>query len=178
MDNITTNITNYLNNIKINIKSKIFSNLNNIEYNKLYDYYINLIIYIYIHIFYPNTIDNYIKQLELNNNRDIYAILNLLLPMIDDKNGTYILHKKIRNLKDISLLKSNEEYEITKIQYDRFYLSLDKNNYNNDIEIKLDKLCKEYIYSINDIEHNYKLLLNTIDIISNIYSSNSLLMEF
>ena len=167
MDNITTNITNYLNNIKINIKSKIFSNLDNIEYNLLYGYYTNLIIYIYIHIFYPNTIDNYIKQLELNNNRDLYAILNLLLPMIDDKNGTYILHKKISNLKDISILKTKNEYEITKIQYDRFYLSKDKNEYDEDIEKILDKKCKEYEYNINDIEHNYKLLLDTIDIISN-----------
>lgn len=160
MNIITSNITDYLNNIKLNIKTKIFMNLNNIEYNKLYDYYINLIIYIYIHIFYPNSIENYIKQLELNNNRDLYAILNLLLPMIDDKNGSYELHKKIINLKDISLLKSNNEYEITKIQYDRFYYSKD----HKDLLSK--NITKEYEYKIEDIEHNYKLLLDTIDRIS------------
>ena len=143
----------YLISIKEEIKSKIFTFLNTYEFNLLYDYYIKLVIYIYIHINKSSNIKDYIKQLELNNSRDKKAIINLLLPQINDMNGTYILHKKIKYLKDICTYIENNEYNISNIQYDRAYL-LDKNKH------------LDYEYSIKDIEHNYKLLLDTIDIIS------------
>ena len=144
----------YLITIKKNIKDQIFTNLNTNEFDLFYDYYIKLVKYIYLHIHKSSNTKNYIDQLELNNSRDIKAIINLLLPQINDVNGTYILHKKIEFLKDISLHKKNNKYNITYIQYDRAYL-LDKDE------------IEEYEYSIDDIKHNYILLLDTIDIISN-----------
>jgi hypothetical protein len=86
----------------------------------------------------------YYNQFYQNDYRDIKSVINLLLPYIDDKNGTYELHKQVHTLSDIA------KTEITNINYDR---SL------NDDEI--------YRYSEKDLEINKKLILDTLNVVSN-----------
>ena len=144
------------------IKDYLLINLDNTEKYNLIDYYKNIIYYIYIKICNNITLDKYIEKLKSNEYRDAIAIFNLLLPYIDDKEGTFELHQKINKLSDISCLKKNNNYNITNIQYDRCIFNL----YNNDNREKVMNIS-EYEYKINDIDNNYKLLLNTLDIISN-----------
>jgi len=91
-----------------------------------------------------NNKDIYYDQFYQNDFRDIKSIINLLLPYIDDKNGTYELHKQIFSLADIA--KPN----ITNINYDR-------------------SLNEDAIYKFGekDLQVNCKLLIDTLNVISN-----------
>ena len=139
------------------IQKNILPNLNYDDFNKISNLYEKLLNYIYIKICSNISENDFIKKLKENEYSDAISIFNLLLPYIDDKNGSFELHKKIRNLQDISCLKKDDDYIISNVQYDRCYL------YNENNKLMSD----EYKYSYNDIKMNYELLLNSLDIISN-----------
>jgi hypothetical protein len=90
------------------MRKNILTNLNDIEFKRLMNMLEELINYIAIR-FNFNLLESekYIYQLKQNNNRDIYAIFNLLLPYIDDDNSFY-LHKQIFYLSDITIKKQKD----------------------------------------------------------------------
>lgn len=123
----------------------IFPNLIINERNLLKYYTLNIIEYISCRFCFDlNNKNLYYDQFYQNNYRDIKSIIVLLLPFIDDKNGTYELHKQIYTLTDIA--KSN----ITNINKDR--------SLNEDTIYKFSK---------QDIEVNYNLILDTLNVTSN-----------
>lgn len=124
------------------IIKEILINLVLSDLEKLLNLLYNIINYI-VFRFGVNPIDynNFWEQIIDNNNRNIIAFFNLLLPFIDDKENYYI-YKKIYRISDISLK------DITNVS----------DNYN-------DEENKTYEYK--NILINYCILLNTIDSISN-----------
>jgi len=152
------------------IRSKILTKLNENEFNMIAKMLIDLIEYISIRFnFNPQKYFEYEQQLKQNNNKDLIAIFNLLLPYIDDKDGSYILHKQISYLSDISLKKNDikvinkNPYTITNLQFGLANIT-DEHINSNYIS---SNAINEYHYSINDIAANFHLLLGTIDQISN-----------
>ena len=146
----------YINNL---IRNKILPNLTITEFDNIIVMLNFIIEYISIRFaIHKDNFPSFWHQLTQNNNRDIIAIFNLLLPYIDDKEGTFELHKKIFSLKDISTKKdpsveNNEDlsinkYLISNVQYNLY-------------------MGKEVEYSIDYIYYNFSLLLETIDRISN-----------
>lgn len=126
-----------------NVINRIFPNLINNEKQIIKEYTINIINYISIRFCFDlKNKKIYYEQFYQNDYRDIKSIIILLLPFIDDVNGTYILHNEIKLLSDIT--------NITTINYDR---SL------NDTE--------NYKFSKLDLEINLKLILDTINVVSN-----------
>ena len=170
--------------IKILIRTNVMPNLELNEFDKLIDILIDVINYISIRFnFDLSNPSIYIHQLKQNNNRDIYAIFNLLLPYIDDNND-FELHKKIKKISDISLKKDPKLEEGFVDQSASSNINIIKNpyiitniQYNMNTEINSDTILTinktknknfiEYEYSLRDIRKNYYLLLNTIDQISN-----------
>jgi hypothetical protein len=129
----------------VNVINKIFPNLNQSHKNLIKNYTSQIIEYISCRFCFDlNNKELYYYQFYQNNFRDIKSVINLLLPYIDDKNGTYELHNQIYSLSDIA------KTEITNINYDR---SL------NDDEI--------YRYGEKDLEINYYLILDTLNVVSN-----------
>ena len=139
-----------------NVINKIFSNLNTSELDTICRRCYSLIDYIHTKFLIKSS-DNekFFEQLKRNKNREIIAIMNLLLPYIDDSNE-YEKYKKINTLSDITIKKNGTgDYDITNFQYSRGY-------YDYDTEI-----FKEYKFSDIDISMNYNLLCQTIDKICN-----------
>lgn len=135
-DSFKTNITKVIN--------QIFPNLNK-DKDIIKDYTIFIIEYISCRFCFDLDKKNiYYDQFYQNDFRDIKSVINLLLPYIDDKNGTYELHKQIISLADIAKL------EITNINYDR-------------------SLTEDAIYKFGkkDLKVNYNLLIDTLNVISN-----------
>jgi hypothetical protein len=135
-DSFKTNITKVIN--------QIFPNLNK-DKDIIKDFTILIIEYISCRFCFDLDKKNiYYDQFYQNDFRDIKSVINLLLPYIDDKNGTYELHKQIFSLADIAKL------EITNINYDR-------------------SLTEDAIYNFGekDLEVNYNLLIDTLNVISN-----------
>ena len=134
-----------INNIK-NVLDTIFPNLNDKEKQLIIKYTSQIIKYIACRFCF-NLEDEkiYNEQFNQNNFRDIKSVINLLLPFIDDKNGTYVLHEQITKLSDIA--KTN----ITNINYDR----------------SLAKTDAIYNYSEIDLDINYNLILDTLNVSSN-----------
>lgn len=136
------------------IKKTILTNLNEYDCDFLLDHLFKLINFVYNRFSINNMIDFW-NQLTDNNNKDIIALFNLLLPYINDNEGSYTLHKQIRLLSDISMKKNSKittptenPYIISNIQY---------NLYSD----------KEEIYDKNMFLSNFNLLLQTIEQISN-----------
>ena len=93
----------YIHNI---IRSNILINLNKQEFEFIMKLLVELINFIACRFnFDDNDNTKYVYQFKQNNNRDLYAIFNMLLPFIDDKGGSFQLHKQIYNLKDITIKK-------------------------------------------------------------------------
>lgn len=131
----------------------IFNNLNDIDLNLLTLEVYNIIDYITIKFGFKGDYSQFL----LNDNQDIKSILNILIPFIDDKQGSYILHKSITKLKDISIKKDKSiiekhinPYYVSNIQYDR----------------ELDDHI-EYEYGEADIIIQGYLIKDTINVISN-----------
>jgi hypothetical protein len=150
---LDTNKKLYISNL---IRNNILKNLNKDEFD-LIIYYLYKIIEFVVIRFNIDNFNNFWHQLVQNNNRDIIAFFNLLLPYIDDKGGSYELHNQIFKLKDISCKrksnidkydKSLNQYLISNIQYNLY-------------------IDKEVEYLKEHIGHNYQLLLETINRISN-----------
>jgi hypothetical protein len=158
----------------------IIPNLNNKELDILTNYNENLINFIAIK-FNLNG-DQYFNKLIENDNQDIISIFNMLLPNIENEDGLYTLHKKIYNIKDISIFDKSKK-NVTKIQFSRSItnLYLDNNDehfkkFSNNNFFKKKKIDEtsdnddyyyEYEYNLNDVDINFNLLLNTISRISN-----------
>jgi hypothetical protein len=87
----------------------------------------------------------YQQQFFNNNSRDIKSVVNMLVPYIDDMAGSYQLHRQLTTLADISTLPG-----VCNVQHDRHLGPRG-----------------EYRYSARDVEHNFKLLLDTINAVSN-----------
>jgi hypothetical protein len=134
-------------------KQKILSNLKYDEFINVMDKLVFLIEYINIRFaIRPQFFDAFWDQLLQNNHRDLIAIFNLMLPYIDDKEGSFNLHKEINTLSDISdkLIDPNND-------------DLSKNNYLI-TNVKYNLLES---YNLQTLNQSYALLLNTIDQISN-----------
>jgi hypothetical protein len=114
-----------------------------------------------------NTIDQWTQ----NNNRDIKAVINLLLPYIDDKDNSYLLKNLIdlnhlyyssntRNISDDIKNYSRDEILNKYFKYGNMGIGLIKNTDNNLFQNNGDKI----IYKI--IHHNFIALLKTLSIIN------------
>ena len=90
---IDNNFRSYIYNF---IRKNILTNLDLEEFEKIIILFCDLINFISIRFNFDLSNPNiYIYQLKQNNNRDLIALFNLLFPYIDDKNGTFNLHKQI-----------------------------------------------------------------------------------
>jgi hypothetical protein len=142
----------------------VLPKLNNTELKILSMYVYNIIILIYIKFnIETSEFDAYIKKLKENNNRDIIALMFMLLPYVDDKNN-FELFKKISKLNDIYIKKKDNKnpddpylYEISNIQYNRCIRKIK----NNRIETEEIEFQEEHL------QNNYYLLCGTIERISN-----------
>ncbi len=153
---LNTNRKLYINNV---IQKKILVNLLKDEFDILMKYLHILIEYISIRFAIKITdYDSFWHQLTQNNNRDIIALFNLLLPYIDDKEGNFDLHKQIYKLEDISIKKDPLLEKINDESINKYLISNIQYNMYHSTETKL---------SINNIEKNFSLLLETIDRVSN-----------
>lgn len=91
------------------IKSNVLINLNTNEFDQIVDLLAVTINYLaYRFNFDLSKSDQYVYQLKQNNHRDLYAIFNMLLPFIDDKGGSFSLHKMMRDISDITIKKDEE----------------------------------------------------------------------
>jgi hypothetical protein len=110
MQFINKSFEKYVNNIIV----QMFPNLINNHNKLIIKYTLEIIEYISCRFCFDlKNKELYYKQFYQNDYRDIKSVVNLLLPYIDDKNGTYELHKKVYTLSDIA------KTEITNINYDR-----------------------------------------------------------
>ena len=102
---VDINFKKYIENV---IRKTVLTNLNVSEFDQLMNLLYDLINFISIRFnFDLSNADQYIYQLKQNNNRDIYAIFNMLLPYIDDSDN-FALHHEIFNLSDISIKKREQ----------------------------------------------------------------------
>jgi len=86
----------------------VLPNLNSNEFTQLMAILKDLINFVAIRFnFDLSNPGIYIHQFKQNNNRDIYAMLNMLLPYIDDADN-FQLHKLIYNISDISIKKRED----------------------------------------------------------------------
>ena len=120
-----------------NIIKQQLPNLINSDLNIIQNYVLDIIEYIISRF----NID--IIQFSFEQFRDVKVILNTLLPFIDDSK-----YKLIYSIKDLSVVNN--------INYDRSYIIPNSGAIN-----------KKYEYKKLDLEHNYKLLLDTINVSSN-----------
>ena len=117
---VSSDFENYIDKL---IKNTVLTNLNPTEYFIILSLLKDTINYIAIRFnFDLSNPDIYIHQFKQNNNRDIYAVFNLLLPYIDDQGGTFELHKQIFDLHDIS---------IKKVEDNRLMYGFKKNNFDS-----------------------------------------------
>ena len=138
------------------IKNNIFINLNENEYNQIIKYLFYIIEYIILRFSINETdFDDFWHQIKQNNNRDIIALFNLLFPYIDDKEGSFSLHKQIYYISDISSKKNDNIHDESKNKY---IISNIQYNLYNKSEVDL---------TMGNINSNFGLLLETIDRVSN-----------
>jgi len=145
-------------------RKKILTKLHIEEFTDVIDFLIKTINYIGFRFCFDVTnSDIYWNQLIQNNYRDLIAIFNLLFPYIDDKEGTYELHKQIEYLSDISLKKNPHmsQNDLNDVSKNSYLIS--------NIQYSLYKTITDGLYKYDNvaISHNYNLLLSTIDRISN-----------
>ena len=139
-----------------NVINDIFPSLNSNHANLLLNYLINIMSC--IQNYYCISDDNlFIKQLCQNNFKDSKGLLFLLLPYINNDGNI----SKIISLNDI-YIKKNKNVDINISQPNYTYSNL---QYNRCIRDK-DNI-KEILFSHEHLEHNYKLLIETIKITSN-----------
>jgi hypothetical protein len=124
---------------------QIFPNLIKDHKNLLKKYTLKIIEYISCRFCFDlNKKGLYYDQFYQNDYRDIKSIIILLLPFIDDNSGAYEKHKEIYKLSDIA--KPN----VTNINCDR--------------SLNADTI---YQFGKQDIEVNYQLILDTLNVTSN-----------
>ena len=163
-----------LNEISINVIKKLFKNLNPTDSQTLLKYTILLINTIAIKFNWlndsPRKKQIYTMQLRQNDYRDVKSLLLMILPYIDDDSSDtkksnlksfeemYVAKTNNTSTNDIS--KTSPQYTFTNLQYNRNIRSAreDNNSIITSNEVK---------FSIEHLEHNMILLLDTIQIIAN-----------
>jgi hypothetical protein len=104
-----------------------------------------------------STLDIYIYQLKQNNYQDVKWLIAHLLPFIKD-GGTFTLKSfndlYIKKLSDININLEEPSYIYSNIQYGRVARSKKSDNVSDYLE--------ERKFQIEDIEHNFYLLLDSI----------------
>lgn len=146
----------FKNNIYINVIGVIFPSLINQHANLLLEHLINILLFIQIQFCIPDD-KSYVEQLCKLNYKDIKGILFMLLPYINNENNI----KKIKSLNDI-YIKKTKDVDINSSQPTYVYSNL---QYNRCIRNKNN--VREITFSPDHLEHNYRLLMETIKIISN-----------
>lgn len=156
MDNNIISSQIFKNNIYINVIGVIFPSLISQHANLLLDYLIKILLFIQVQ-FCISDDELYVKQICQLNYKDIKGILFMLLPYINNENDI----KKIKSLNDIYIKKSkniNINLEQPKYLYSNLQYNRCTRNKTNIMEIQ---------FSPDHLEHNYKLLIETIKTISN-----------
>lgn len=163
------------------IVSKVFPNLNTYELNKVQEYTLRLLFYMMKKYgFNEENVGQFEILLTQNNNQHIYSAIKLLLPYIDDTND-FALFASIKKLSDISVKKDptintrthpdKNPYAISTYQYSRYYdLEKEQIHANTHAEYKYNSPDNahpnfyEYLYSLQDMEDNFHLLCETIEL--------------
>ena len=136
--------------IKINVLDLVFPILNYSDKIFLSDLVIKTIKYIVVK--YDLKDNSIIHQFKQNNNRDILAIVYILLPYIDDVEGKK--KKRLSSLNELFVKKDNNgNFVYTNIQYDRCNIK------------EGQEILKQYNREFT--EHNFKLLKRTIFLSAN-----------
>ena len=183
----------FLEKFKYNLDNSIFdkiykyskNNINNlfIKFNEkdiLIDIVSHCIYLLYIGLNIENIkkIDSFLDQLSLNNNNNFYAIVNLILPYLDDKDNNFS-QKNIKSLKDLvekefnsKKLYSNYFYDHNNIsnmtfsdnykKYNSLEIEVDKNLNSNLLNNYYDNISLLIFEIINSVR--YKLYINWINI--------------
>lgn len=147
---------------------KIFPNLNNRDFDVLLDNYIKVINFILfkipeaIHLDYVSKstyLNNLMDQLKQNNDQDLVAILQLILPFIDEisQQNPYEKKQSLKSLKDLYLKTENNKYVYTNAQYNRCVRYIE----NNQIKYQLRAYKKDYL------RNHVDLILYSIECIAN-----------
>lgn len=112
-------------------------------------------------LFDPNKQNIYIHQLRQNSFRDTIGLLLLLLPFINDDDGS---KKKILTSFDELYIKkvSNTDTDINNAEPKYFYSNIEYGRCNRNKGI-----ATEIPFNESHLQHNYYLLIDTIQIISN-----------
>lgn len=148
------------------IKKTIFVNLDEDEQDLIFVYVLKLLHI--INLKYNIPYKYYKIQIFLNNSRDIYTLISLLLPYIDTKNN-YENFKSLKKLSDIFLDVKYPGYNNNKINSKNLYKystieldlgSTENNIFKNNFEDKIKNNISFYL------ESNLRLLLETIEILS------------
>jgi hypothetical protein len=144
----------FQNEIKNIIKEKLLLNLNLIEFDIIFEWFVDILNLIYI-LFQINNKNQFQEQLRMNNYRDTIGIFLLLLPFINNINEL----KTIKSIEEI-YIKKEENIDITNHQPKYIFSNLQYNlcNRNPITERKL---------KLDFLENNYFLLKSTLYEISN-----------
>ena len=171
------------NHIKITIND-LFLSLNSNDKNILISIVVDIINKIAFHFnFDYNDKPKYMKQFTQNNNRDIIAIIKLILPYIDEKNNLELYHT-LGSFNDLYIAKEDGKFKFTNIQYSRFFVNtnigfgkLERNEeYITDVDVLNNvavnnKYYNTYIvdddieyeqFDISHFENNKLILMETI----------------
>ncbi|CAH6421425.1 DEAD/DEAH box RNA helicase [uncultured virus] len=145
--------------IKNNVMNKLFPKLEQFDKQPLFEMYIDIVDIIAIKFnFDLSKKEIYEQQLRQNDYRDLKGILYLLLPFINDDDGS---KKNNLNNFDEMYKKKYEQVDINEIEPKYIYTNLQYGR------CKRDKKITEINFNMDHIKHNYYLLKDTIQQISN-----------
>lgn len=142
------------NEIKTIVMPSIFKSLNIPHLELLTRYIIRLLTIVIINFGFYDT--PYEDQLKQNNYQDIKWLVMHLLPFIDENNDISM----ITSLDDI-YSKKKKIVDINKTEPSYLYSNLQYNRCNRE-----DGIISERNFAVEDIEHNFYLLINTIKVMS------------
>lgn len=133
-----------------NVVNKVYPNLINDHKQLLANSVESIIDYIASRYNFDKNNAQYLIRLKRNTNRDLKAILNMILPYVNENSDK----TKIKNLNDLYVKKDeNNEYIYTNLQYNRAIR--EKNKY------------KERQFNKEHLNNNLKLLMRSIHLSAN-----------
>ena len=147
-----------INEIRTNVISKTFPSLNYEHQNILLTYLVDIVEIIAIK-FNFNLSKKYIYEYQFfqNNYRDLIGLLLLLMPFIN----TNYDKKEIKSLSDLYTARADEGHDINIVEPKYKYSNIQYGRCDRSIR------NKEIKFNLKHLEHNYLLLRQTIQIISN-----------
>lgn len=141
-----------------NVIQKVFSSLDAMHQNILLKYLVNMINVIALTFgFRLKNRVIYEYQFRQNNYRDVIALLLMLLPFINDDSG-----EKKKHIKKLDEIFTKKDIDVD-INYDQPRYTYSNIQYNRCIR---SQIIKEKPFHMEFLDHNYKLLLETIRISS------------